>query len=116
MWKNGSQKNNDEVWVTIHTKDECGLEQVTSGGRAKYRIYFEHRANKTHGRAGCGRHQDASKDLGFSLSAQLRVSELSLPCYLNTLLVNIHMAHSFSSPGSPAQSHSIKEAFSDHHL
>lgn len=112
MWKNGSQKTNNEVCVTIHAKDECGLEQVTSGGRAKYRIYFEHKANKTHGRAGCGRRQDASKDLGLSLSAQLRVSELSLPCYLNTLLVNSHMAHSFSSPGS----HSIKEAFSDHHL
>lgn len=116
MCKNGSQKTNDEVCVIIHAKDECDLEQVTSGGRAKYWIYCEHRAKKTHGRAGCGRCQDASKDLGLSLSAQLRVSELSLPCYLDTLPVDIHMAHSFSSPGFPVQSHSIKEVFSDHHL
>ena len=55
MCKNRSQKTNDEVCVIIHAKDECDLEQVTSGGRAKYWIYFEHRAKKTHGRAGCGR-------------------------------------------------------------
>ena len=68
VWKNGSQKKNDEVCVIIHAKDECDLEQVTSGGRAKYWIHFEHRANKIHDRAKCGRRQDASKDLGLSLS------------------------------------------------
>lgn len=96
-------------FVIIHAKDECDLEQVISGGRAKYWIYFEHRVNLL-GRAGCGRCQDASKDLGLSLSAQLRVSELSLPLLLDTLSCGYPHGSLFF-PGFPVQSHSIKEAF-----